>query len=108
VIFSEGDDARGEAYVIHAGTVEIRKSFDGVERRLTVMSEGELLGAMALFRKAPRSASAVATTAAELLVLRGDRLEWLIRNRPHLTLELLKQLSDQIVSGDRNRAEETG
>lgn len=107
VIFQEGEDARSEAYVIHAGTVEIRKRFDGVERHLNVMSEGELLGAMALFRKTPRSASAIAVTEAELLVLRRERLEWLIRNRPHLTLELLKQLSDQVVSGDRSRAEDT-
>ena len=55
---------------------------------------------MALFRHAPRSAAAVAVTEVELLVLRNERLEWLIRNRPELTLELLKHLSDQIVSMD--------
>jgi hypothetical protein len=32
--------------------------------------------------------------------MRRERLEWLIRNRPELTLELLKWLSDQIVSRD--------
>ena len=64
------------------------------------MKEGELLGEMALFRHAPRSAAAVAVTEAELLVMRNERLEWLIRNRPELTLELLKRLSDQIVSRD--------
>ena len=32
--------------------------------------------------------------------MRNERLEWLIRNRPELTLELLKHLSDQIVSMD--------
>jgi S1-C subfamily serine protease/rhodanese-related sulfurtransferase len=106
VIFREGEDPGGEAYVIHAGTVEIRRRIDGVERHLSVMAEGELLGAMALFRKTPRSASAIALTATELLVLPRDRLEWLIRHRPHLTLELLKQLSDQVVAGDRSRAEE--
>ena len=62
---------------------------------------------MALFRKTPRSASAVALTATELLVLPRDRLEWLIRNRPHLTLEVLKELSDQVVAGDRSRVEDS-
>ena len=100
VIFEDGDDARGEAYVVHAGTIEIRKRVDGRERRLNLVNEGELLGEMALFRKAPRSASAVALTDAELLVLQNERLGWLIRNRPELTLELLKRLSDQIVSRD--------
>jgi hypothetical protein len=32
--------------------------------------------------------------------VRNERLEWLIRNRPELTLELLKWLSEQIVSRD--------
>jgi S1-C subfamily serine protease/rhodanese-related sulfurtransferase len=100
VVFEEGADARGEAYVVHAGTIEIRKRGDGRERRLNVVGEGELLGEMALFRKAPRSASAVAVTAAELLVVPSERLGWLIRNRPELTAELLKSLSDQIVSRD--------
>src|SRR5439155_19177938 len=108
VIFDEGDDARGEAYVVHAGAVEIRKRFDGTERRLNTMGEGELLGEMALFRKAPRSASAVAASEVELLVVRSERLEWLIRNRPQLTLEVLKRLSDQIVSADRDRAGSPG
>jgi S1-C subfamily serine protease/rhodanese-related sulfurtransferase len=105
VIFNDGDDARGEAYVVHSGTVEIRKRFDGIERRLNTVREGELMGEMALFRRAPRSASAVAITDVELLVVRNERLEWLIRNRPQLTLEVLKSLSNQVVSADRERAE---
>ncbi len=100
VIFEEGDDAHGEAYLVHTGTIEILKRSTGGERRLNLVKEGELLGEMALFRHAPRSAAAVAVTEAELLVLRSERLEWLIRNRPELTLELLKWLSDQIVSRD--------
>jgi len=100
VIFEEGADAHGEAYVVHAGTVEIVKRSPGGERRLKLVKEGELLGEMALFRHASRSAAAVAVTDVELLVMRNERLEWLIRNRPELTLELLKYLSDQIVSMD--------
>ena len=86
--------------MVHAGTVEIVKRYPGGERRLNLVKAGELLGEMALFRHAPRSAAAVAVTEVELLVMRNERLEWLIRNRPELTLELLKHLSDQIVSMD--------
>ena len=100
VIFEEGDDAHGEAYLVHAGTIEIVKRSAGGDRRLNLVKEGELLGEIGLFRHAPRSAAAIAVTDAELLVMRNERLEWLIRNRPELTLELLKWLSDQIVSRD--------
>jgi CRP/FNR family transcriptional regulator len=86
--------------VLHAGTIEIVKRSTGGERRLNLVKEGELLGEMALFRHGPRSAAAVAVTETELLVMRRERLEWLIRNRPELTLELLEWLSDQIVSRD--------
>lgn len=105
VVFKEGDEARGEAYVVHAGMVEIRKRFDGNERVLGALGEGELLGEMALFRRAPRSASAVATSDVEVLVIKNERLEWLIRNRPQLTLEILKRLSEWVVRSDRERSE---
>ena len=101
VVFEEGDDAHAEAYLVHSGSVDIVKRYAGGERRLNLVKEGELLGEMALFRHAPRSAAAVAVTETELLVIRNEWLEWLIRNRPELTLELLKQFSDQIVSREQ-------
>ncbi len=90
--------------MVHSGTIEIRKRLDGAQRVLNTIHEGELLGEMALFRKASRSAAAIAATDVELLVVRSERLDWLIRNRPQLTLEVLKRLSDQVVSTDRDRA----
>lgn len=104
-IVKQGDDPRGEAYVVHAGAVEIRKRIGDTDRILGRLGEGELLGEMALFRKAPRSASAVAATDVELLVVKAERLEWLIRNRPQLTLEILKRLSDWVVATDQERSE---
>jgi S1-C subfamily serine protease/rhodanese-related sulfurtransferase len=104
-IFKEGDDAQGEAYVIHAGAVEIRKRFDGTEKVLATMHEGELLGDIGLFRKAPRSASASAVNDVELLVIKHERLEWLMRNRPQLTLEIVKRLAELVVATDRERTD---
>ncbi|HEY3065334.1 MAG TPA: cyclic nucleotide-binding domain-containing protein [Methylomirabilota bacterium] len=104
-IFREGDDARGEAFVVHAGTVEIRKRFNGHERVLNRYGEGEILGEMSLFRKSTRSAAAVAVSDVELLVIRNERLEWLIRNRPQLTLEMLRRLSEMVVATDHERGD---
>jgi rhodanese-related sulfurtransferase len=102
-IMKEGGDAAGEAFVIHSGTVEIRRMFDGEHRLLSTMGEGELLGDMALFRQAPRSADAIAQTDVELLVLKNERLDWLIRNRPQLTIEIIRRLSNWIVQSDKER-----
>ena len=104
VICKEGDDARGEAYVVHAGTVRIRRSFDGDEKTLNTLGEGELFGEIALFREARRSADAVAATDVELLVIKNERLDWLIQNRPQLTREIVRRLSNWVVQTDRERA----
>jgi CRP-like cAMP-binding protein len=103
VIIREGDDAHGEAFLVHAGTVAIRQRHDGVERDLGTMGEGQLLGQMALFRKAPRSADVLALTDVELLVIKHERLEWLIHNRPQVAMEILKDLSDLVVRTDGGR-----
>jgi rhodanese-related sulfurtransferase len=109
VIFHEGDDPHGEAYVVHAGTVEIRRRLEGNDRILNVLGEGELFGQIGLFiRSAARSAGAVAQTDVELLVIKRERLDWLIRNRPQLTMEVLRQLSELVVSTDAERAERPG
>jgi len=105
IIFHEGDDPRDEAYLIHSGALEIRRVFEGQERVLARLGEGELVGEMALFRKGARSADAVAVADVELIVIKEERLEWLIRNRPQLTLEVLKRLSNLVVSTDKERAQ---
>jgi S1-C subfamily serine protease/rhodanese-related sulfurtransferase len=104
VIFKEGADAKGEAFLVHAGSVQIKRTFDGVEKTLSTLGEGELFGDMALFRDAPRSADAVAGTDVELMVINNERLDWLIRNRPQLTKEVVRRLSDWVVKTDRERA----
>ena len=106
VIFREGDDPHGEAYVVHSGVVEIRRRFDGTERVLATLGEGELFGQMALFRESgTRSAGAVAQTDVDLLVIKAERLDWLIHNRPQLTKEILRQLSEMVVATDAGRAD---
>ena len=63
------------------------------------------MGELALFRKAPRSADMVAAVDTELLVITYERLEWLIRNRAPLTLEILKRLSELVVATDGQRTQ---
>jgi S1-C subfamily serine protease/rhodanese-related sulfurtransferase len=104
VILKEGAEANGEAYVVHSGVVEARRVFDGENRLLGTMGEGELFGDMALFRQAPRSADIIAQTDVELLVIKNERLDWLIRNRPQLAVELVRRLSNWVVQTDRERA----
>ncbi len=96
-------DAGQDAFIIHSGVIEVRRRIAGTDKVLARLGEGELVGEMSLFRKAPRSADMVAAVDSELLVLTYERLEWLIRNRTQLTLEILKRLSELVVAADAKR-----
>jgi CRP-like cAMP-binding protein len=96
VIFREGDDHRGEAFVVHAGKVEIRKKTDGEECRVRVLGQGDLLGELALFRGTPHSASAIALESVTLLVIPAQRLEELVRAHPTLAVALIRQLANRL------------
>ena len=102
VIVRQGDPGH-EAFVVHSGAVDVRVHVNGTERIVARLGEGELVGEMSLFRKAPRSADLIAATDVELLVITHEKLEWLIRNRTQLTLEILKRLSELVVATDPGR-----
>jgi len=100
VIFSEGDDAKGEAFMVHQGRVEIRKQIGGEDRLLRALTKGELLGHIALFRNAPRSASAIAAVTVTLMVISANRLDHLVRANPALALALIRDLSTMMLAAE--------
>lgn len=100
VIFREGDDAKGEAFMVHQGRVEIRKQIGGEERLLGTLAKGELLGHIALFRNAPRSASAIAADAVTLMVIPANRLETLVRANPTLAVALIRDLAAMMLRAE--------
>jgi len=100
VIFREGDDAKGKAFMVHQGRVEIRKQIGGEERLLGTLAKGELLGHIALFRNAPRSASAIAADAVTLMVIPANRLETLVRANPALAVALIRDLAAMMLRAE--------
>lgn len=107
VIFREGDDAKGEAFFVHIGKVEIRKVMGGEERVLAVLKKGDPLGELALFRNAPRSATAVATEPVTLMVIPANRLDHMVRSNPALAVALIRDLANRMLAAeDRSREAE--
>jgi CRP-like cAMP-binding protein len=106
VIFREGDDAKGEAFMVHVGRVEIRKQIGGEERLLRTMTKGELIGHIALFRNAPRSATAVAADAVTLMIISANRLDHLVRANPALAVALIRDLAVMLLAAE-DRLRET-
>lgn len=93
VIFREGEESQGEAYLVHEGTVEARRRVDGEERVLNTLVKGDLLGEVALFRDAPHSVTAIAVEQVTLLVIPARRLESMVRANPELAIKLIRQLA---------------
>ena len=107
VIFSEGDDAKSEAFLVHEGKVEVRKNLGGKDTVLNVVTKGGLLGELALFRNAPRSATAIAAEPVTLLLIPAPRLEGMVRSNPALAMAIIKDLSGRMLAAEeRARAAE--
>ena len=99
VIFRQGDSPPGEAYLVHEGSVEVRRLVDGEERVLRTLAKGDLLGEVALFRDAPHSATAVALEETTLIAIPADRLEQMVTTNPRLAIALIRQLA-RMAAGD--------
>jgi CRP/FNR family transcriptional regulator, cyclic AMP receptor protein len=107
VIFKEGDDAKSEAFLVHEGKVEVRKTLGGEDKLLRVLGKGELLGEFALFTNAPRSATALAADAVTLLLIPANRLDAMVRTNPALAMAIIKDLVGKMLAAEE-RAREAG
>ena len=105
VIFREGDDAKGEAFFVHIGKVEIRMRVAGEDRLLRVIGKGDPLGELALFRNGPRSATAVAAEPVTLMVIPANRLDHMVRSSPALAVALIRDLANRMLAAE-DRARE--
>lgn len=84
VLFREGDEG-AEMYLVRRGALVVSKAVTGpVEQILARMGPGDFVGEMALFDRAPRSATIQADAAGDAVLLVLDRasLEALIEANP--------------------------
>jgi CRP/FNR family transcriptional regulator len=95
-LFMEGDD--GDAlYVVIEGKMKLtRAAADGRENLLSVVGPGEMFGELSLFDPRPRTSSASAVTDASLASLKHEALIPLLRERPEVSLHMLRQLARRL------------
>lgn len=87
-------------FIIASGEVEIY--LPGKERkRLVVLKESEFFGEMALFGEDVRSASADALKPTKLLCLERSHFFNLIYEKPDISIEIIKVLSDRLRNMDK-------
>jgi len=95
-LIREGD-AGDSLFMIHDGWVKIvTKDARGAELIINKCGPGELIGEMALLDRAPRSATVVAISPAEVLELRHGSFQELLNQRPDLSLSLIRAFSSRL------------
>jgi len=95
-LFNEGDD--GDAlYVVLDGKMKLtRAAADGRENLLSVIGPGEMFGELSLFDPRPRTSTASAVTDAVLAALKHQALTPWLRERPEVSLHMLRALAQRL------------
>ena len=98
VLFDKGDPG-DEMYIVQGGGIALyipSQEKPGEERPIRIISSGEVLGEMALIDRQPRSVSARALDAVEVLVFQGDDLRRMLGQYPPMALAVMGGLNNRI------------
>lgn len=88
-------------FIVRSGSVELYiKDTAGQKILLTISEEGDLFGELSLLDSGPRTATAVALTDAELLVLDREDLLLLFQKRPDAALHMLAAMGGMTRKAD--------
>ncbi len=92
-VFNESEPGAG-LYIIESGRVAVFKQVEGGEPiKLAEFVQGNFFGELALIEEVPRSATATALEATELLAFPKPDLDRLIDRQPQLAVKILYNLS---------------
>jgi CRP/FNR family transcriptional regulator, cyclic AMP receptor protein len=91
VIFKQGDSAK-DLYVIKSGKVRIELG----DRLLGTLSEHDIFGEMALVDSAPRSATAIADSDAQLVPVGEKQFLFLVSRTPYFALKLMRVMAQRL------------
>jgi len=99
IVFREGDHA-DDMYIIQSGKVKITKKAGKIEKSLSILSDGEFFGEMAVVNHKPRSATAVVITPSLILVVHSRAFEAMITGNIQFTVKLVHKLCERLRLAD--------
>lgn len=100
VLFEEGQPG-DRMYVIQSGRVQILKKIGAVRFPLASLGPGDSVGEMSLLDGQPRSADAVVSEDATLLVVERETFEQLVRENGEVAVRLMRKLSERLRETNR-------
>lgn len=104
-IFKEGDKG-GSLFIILEGTIKIYKETAGGPKKvLASLGKMDVFGELSVFDELPRSATAVVSTNSKCLMIDTDDLNIFMKDKPELTVRLLKEVIKTLSTRIRNTNE---
>ena len=101
MILQKGDEAEA-LYIITSGRVNVTLiSEAGKEIILATLKDGDFFGEMSLLDNEPRSANVITIEDTNLLVIYRDDFNYIIKNDPGVSLNLLNYLSRRLRIADK-------
>lgn len=94
-LFNEGDHSDC-MYLIKKGSVAVRKRKGSAWVELARVYANEVIGELAFFDRAPRSASAVALTEVEVLEISFDQLDDIWKKVPDYLKTIMKAVAERL------------
>ncbi len=95
------EDSGSAMFVIIKGKVKVaRTSSDGREVILSILSESDFFGEMAILDGLSRSASVIALEESELFIIQRDQFLELLKKYPEISINLLQELTRRLRSAD--------
>lgn len=102
IVIEEGEPGPG-LFLVMRGELKVSRRVRGTERRLAILRSGQVFGEISLLRDRPTTATVTAVSPGELLRLRRDRFEEVLRDFPELW-NTLKELSEKRLEEQRRVA----
>lgn len=95
------DEVGSALFVIASGKVKVsRTSADGREVILTILSDSNFFGEMAILDGQTRSATVTAIEDSELFLIQRTEFLGLLREYPEISISLLQELTQRLRSAD--------
>lgn len=96
IIYNQGETANAFFYLKKGYVRVFMTSENGMEKTLSTLKKGNILGEAAFFDGHPRVSSAITLTRSEIIVLHQDKLKEVIRTNPEIAMELLRMQAQTI------------
>lgn len=96
VLYTQGETAK-EFFYLKKGRVRVFiTSENGMEKTLTTIGKGTILGEAAFFDEKPRVSSAMTVSKSEIIAVHKEKLKESIRSKPEIAMALLRMQAQTI------------